>query len=147
MIELQLEEYTRFTNKNGELAAYLYFKRKGGKIKKLYFNPSVTKKIDEYLKVRKETDCTNLFVSNTGNPMSTQSIDMTLKKLARKAGINKNISAHSLRRTVATDMHKQGIDLKSIQTTLGHNNAGTTGIYIQEIEEDTEDLMMDYIVE
>lgn len=146
LINLKLSQYVRYMNKNGEKAAYIIFNRKGGKIKKLYFNPYVTEKIEKYLKVRKQSNYDNLFVSNCGKPMSTQSIDTTIKKLARKAGINKSISAHSLRRTVATDMNKQGIPLKNIQATLGHNDIGTTGLYIQDLDDDNEETMMNYVV-
>lgn len=146
LINLKLNQYVRYTNKNGEKASYLYFVRKGGKIKKLYFNPYVTEKIEDYLKVRKQSEYDNLFISNGGKPMSVQSIDMTIKKLAKRAGITKSISAHSLRRTVATDMNKQGIPLKNIQETLGHSSVSTTGLYIQDLDEDNEDLMMSYEV-
>lgn len=146
LINLKLSKYTRYQNKDGENVSYVYFTRKGGKMQKLYFNAYVTRVVEEYLKVRKDSECDNLFVSNCGKPMSTQSIDRTINKLAKKAGINKKISAHSLRRTVATDMNKQGIPLKGIQLTLGHNSISTTGLYIQNLEEDTEDLMMNYVV-
>lgn len=146
LINLPYSEYTKFYNKNGELSSYIFLTRKGGKKQKIYFNPIVTQKIDEYLEIRKETDCDNLFVSNTGNPMSTQSIDRTIRKIAQKAGIKKPISAHSLRRTAATDMYNQGYDLRTIQNVLGHSNPGTTEKYIREVNDNLEDVMMNYVV-
>lgn len=146
LINLPYSEYTKFYNKNGELSSYVILTRKGGKRQKIYFNPTVTRKIDNYLKVRKDTKCDNLFVSNTGNPMSTQSIDRTIKKIAKKAGIKKDISAHSLRRTAATDMYNHGYDLSTIQSVLGHSNPGTTERYIREVNDNLEDIMMDYVV-
>ena len=146
LINLPYSEYTRFYNKNGELSSYAVLTRKGGKKQKIYFNPTVTKKIDDYLKIRKETEYDNLFVSNTGKPMSTQSIDRTIRKIAKKAGIQKRVSAHSLRRTAATDMYNNGYDLRTIQNVLGHSNPATTERYIREVTDNLEDVMMDYVV-
>lgn len=145
LINLELDKYTRYVNKNGENASYIYCNRKGGKIKKIYFNPYVTEKIEEYLKVRKNGECNKLFVSNGGNQMSNVSIYRTIKKLANRANIDKQISAHSLRRTVATDMSAKGVSLREIQATLSHSSIATTAMYIQNLT-DNEDLMMDYVI-
>lgn len=146
LINLDLNKYVRYTNKNGEKSSYIIFTRKGGKKQTLYFNPYVTEAIENYLPHRKQSKYSNLFISNSGKPMTTVCIDRTIKKIARKANINKNISAHSFRRTVATDMHKEGIDLLTIQQTLGHSNPNTTQLYIQDTENDMENVMMNYIV-
>lgn len=145
LINLELNKYTRYVNKNGDNASYIYCNRKGGKISKIYFNPYVTEKIEQYLEVRKETDCEFLFVSNCGNQMTNVSIFRTIKKIAERAGIDRPISAHSLRRTVATNMSERGISLREIQATLSHSSIATTAIYIQNLK-DNEELMMNYVI-
>ena len=66
--------------------------------------------------------------------MSTQSIDRTIHKIQKRAGITKDISAHSLRRTAATTMYKMGFGIKEIQDVLGHSSSGTTDIYLKGLD-------------
>lgn len=146
LINLDLSKYNRYTNKDGEKAAFIYFIRKGGYKRQLFLNPYVTEKIERYLKVRKESEYTNLFISYGGKPMTSQSIDRTIRTIAQRAGINKNISAHSFRRSLATDMYQEGKDIAIIQNTLGHSSPNTTELYIQEMASKNEDIMMGYVV-
>ena len=105
-------------------------------MKKVDLNDATRIAIDTYLLVRKKTNCPNLFVSNNGKPMATNSIDRTINKLALRAGItDKKISAHSLRRTVATDMYKRGEDILTIKNVLGHHKISTTELYIKDTNE------------
>lgn len=134
VIGLELNKYEKFPNEHGEICSHILVHRKGGKLQVVEFNPYVTEKIDNYIKERKVTDCKNLFVSNNGQPMSTQSIDRTIHKIQKRAGITKDISAHSLRRTAATTMYKMGFGIKEIQDVLGHSSSGTTDIYLKGLD-------------
>lgn len=146
VIGLELENYKHFINENNENCSNILAKRKGGKLQIIEFNPYVTKLIDNYLKIRKKTDCPNLFVSNAGNPMSVQSIDRTIHKLAKRAGINKNVSAHSLRRSAATAMYGAGFDIKEIQSVLGHSSSGTTDIYLKGLENRANHVFQNFVI-
>lgn len=119
------------------------FRDKGGKIRKIQINDLTKTTIDSYLLYRQRTverthtKFTNLFLSDGGKPMATSSIDRTINKLAKKANIiNKKISAHSLRRTVATDMHNRGEDILTIKNVLGHAFISTTQLYIKDNQTD-----------
>ena len=74
-----------------------------------------------------------LFVSSVdgsqATPLSRQSLWGLIKKLIVKAQINKNISPHSLRHSLATHLLKNGADLRSLQLLLGHENLATVQIY------------------
>lgn len=147
LINLKLDTFNLFKDENGEEVSTIIATRKGGKIQEIYFNSFVTKCIVDYIKkCRKETDLDYLFVSNTGNKMSIQSIDTTIKKLKNRAGISKPISAHSLRRSAATNMYNHGFSIDEIQDVLGHSNPGTTQIYLKEIQDKSRNVFRNYKV-
>jgi len=70
-----------------------------------------------------------LFLNLRGHPLSRVYIFQMVKDLARKAGIQKNISPHTFRHSFATHLMEGGADLRAIQQMLGHESIQTTEIY------------------
>ncbi len=70
-----------------------------------------------------------VFLNNQGTAISRQSFFLFLKDLTKKAGINKEISPHTLRHSFATHLLEAGTDLRLIQEMLGHEDISTTQVY------------------
>lgn len=64
-----------------------------------------------------------------GHPISTKAIWHMMRKLARRAGIKKRISPHTLRHCFATHLLEEGTDLRTIQHLLGHRSIRSTVRY------------------
>jgi integrase/recombinase XerD len=84
-----------------------------------------------YLKVRPETQVSvkTVFVSNRKRQMSTVQCWRLVINAARRAGINRSISPHSLRHSFASHLVQNGADLRAVQEMLGHSSISTTQIY------------------
>lgn len=106
---------------------------KGNKERIIYFGSACRKAIDAYLVIRNKlvlTDNRALFGSRNGNRISVDAVHALVKKALLKAGLDQTqFSAHKLRHTAATMMLSGGVDVKTVQEVLGHENLNTTQIY------------------
>jgi len=85
----------------------------------------------EYLKARTrfETENPALFLNASGERLSTQGISNVIAQLRQQAGIERHITPHMLRHTVATPLLLNGVDIRVAQEFLGHASIATTQRY------------------
>ena len=106
---------------------------KGNKERFVYFGTPCRKAIDAYLSQRNKkvlTDNRALFGSRNGNRISVTAVHRLVEKALKQAGLDATqFSAHKLRHTAATMMLSGGVDVKTVQEVLGHENLNTTQIY------------------
>lgn len=106
---------------------------KGNKERFVYFGSACRKAINAYMVERNKkilTDNRALFGSRNGNRISVAAVHALVKKALLQAGLDATqFSAHKLRHTAATMMLSGGVDVKTVQEVLGHENLNTTQIY------------------
>ncbi|MBU0667423.1 MAG: site-specific tyrosine recombinase/integron integrase [Nanoarchaeota archaeon] len=98
---------------------------KGAKDRLVILSDLVVKDIYKYLKNRSED---LLFNGRNGN-LSTRNVQKIVSLAAKRAGISKVVTPHTLRHSFATHLLENGTDIRVIQDLLGHANLQTTQIY------------------
>jgi integrase/recombinase XerD len=84
---------------------------------------------DRPLLVLRKPQTAAIFVSKSGNPMSRMGLWQVVKRHAQAAGLQVNVSPHTLRHSFATHLLAGGADLRAVQEMLGHASIATTQIY------------------
>lgn len=106
---------------------------KGSKERVVYLNEAAAKALNDWLLVRKNIaaiDKNAVFLSSRRKRMSVDAVQVMVKKTLLKAGLDPNqYSPHKLRHTAATLMLQNGVDVRTLQEVLGHENLNTTQIY------------------
>lgn len=114
---------------------YIRIRGKGNKERLVPLGAITTAKLQLYLREvlphRKESPSQTdyLFLNRFGRKLSRVMVFLVLRDLAERAGIQKDISPHSLRHSFATHLVEGGADLRAVQAMLGHESITTTEIY------------------
>ncbi|MEY4722527.1 MAG: putative Tyrosine recombinase xerD, partial [Candidatus Parcubacteria bacterium] len=122
MINLQREEFT--------------VRGKGDKPRVVFMSGQARHWVSAYLQRRRDMS-PYVFVSHDragkgrdyDGGLTPRSVQRIVEGYAREAGITKRITPHTVRHTFATDLLRNGADIRSVQTMLGHSSITTTQIY------------------
>ncbi|MEX1123877.1 MAG: site-specific tyrosine recombinase/integron integrase [Patescibacteria group bacterium] len=118
--------------KTGEFS----IKGKGGKVRPVFLADQAIAELGQYLNHRRDSNPI-LFIRHQKNseldqvakPLTARSIQRLLKHYGAIAGIVKPLTPHKLRHSFATELLRNGADLRSVQELLGHSSITTTQVY------------------
>ncbi|MBR2667225.1 MAG: tyrosine recombinase XerC [Oscillospiraceae bacterium] len=106
---------------------------KGGKERIVFLNDACTAALDDYIAERSAMtliDENALFVTRRRTRITVSAVHKLVKKHLLAAGLDaEHLSSHKLRHTAATLMLQNGVDVRTLQEVLGHENLNTTQIY------------------
>lgn len=112
---------------------------KGEKLRIVFLSPEARKATLSYIASRTDMD-EALFVQagpqavkreekNESLRLTPRSVERLVKQIAIESGISKKVTPHTIRHSFATDLLRNGADIRSVQMMLGHSNIATTQIY------------------
>jgi site-specific recombinase XerD len=104
---------------------------KGNKQRTAFFNAATHDALQAYLRVRPACKDGALFVSRQNRRLSYQQAGKVFAAYVKLSGLEGKITPHTMRHSVATHLHKNGVDLMTIKEFLGHESVQTTQIYAQ----------------
>lgn len=106
---------------------------KGNKERVLFLNEACRQALDDWLEERSRcaaADPNALFITRKHTRMTKDAVHYMVKQRLKKAGLDSSLySSHKLRHTAATLMLQNGVDVRTLQEVLGHENLNTTQIY------------------
>jgi len=134
LIALQLSDFDR---EQKELTIH----GKGSRERVIPLEKKALQALKLYLDLRPESLDTHVFLNNKGGGFSIRGVRKMVDKYMKKAGIDKQISYHGLRRTCLTNKAARNMNAFAIQKLAGHSRMETTKIYVMLGTEDLRPLM------
>ncbi len=130
---IRISELCTISYQNVDLQNRLILvKGKGSKERYIHIcDHHVTAVLDQYYSEHQKEICScgYFFVNNIGNCLSDQSVREMINKYCRIAGIRQHITPHMFRHSFATLLLEEDVDIRYIQTMLGHSSINVTEIY------------------
>lgn len=102
---------------------------KGAKARYGVLSPRLLPVLEAYTEAARPTDW--LFPgAKDGQPITSNGVAKACDRAAKRAGLRKHVTPHTLRHSFATHLLEAGTDLRSIQLLLGHRSIRTTTVYL-----------------
>lgn len=131
---LRVSEICKLNRYNNLDQEEISIRGKGNKVRVVFLSDKAKKSLKKYLEARTDAE-EALFISLTKknkviDRITPRSIQRMVDRMAKKAGIISNrVTPHQLRHQFATDLLRNGADLRAVQELLGHSDISTTQIY------------------
>jgi integrase/recombinase XerD len=109
---------------------------KSGKAQTRGFHPSADDALARWIDVRKARRVANsasLFCTLTGGPVSAEYVRGMLRRMAKRAGIDKRVTPHTFRHTFAAELEAAGMPVTTISKLLGHSSVAVTARYLDHL--------------
>lgn len=120
---------------------------KGGKVRPVFLTDVAKDDLADYLESRRDSNpylfirhYRNPILENNKRPVTARSVQRSFVTYAKLAGVTKPISPHKLRHSFATDLLRNGADLRSVQALLGHSSITTTQVYTHITDKSLKDI-------
>ena len=129
---LRCSELVNLTLKDVHFKTKLLYVREGKNKKRrvVPMNQIVAKNLKNYLKKERKPSKQVAFILNAyGNPMRGDSLNKALKKILGRTTIQKEITLHCLRHSIATHLLENGLSVEFVRDFLGHKHLESTQIY------------------
>jgi len=108
----------------------VYVRRgKGSKDRVVPTSSRLAKVLETYLRWYRHDGKTAYFFTTRSGRICTSYVTKCIKEAAQKAGIQKKVSAHTLRHSFATALYRKGVGILEISVLLGHESVETTQVY------------------
>ncbi len=124
-LDLTKDEFT--IRGKGEKLRIVFLSNEAKNALKNYLNNRTD--MDEALFIQEGPSVVKLEEQNISLRLTPRSVERFVKRIAIEAGISKNVTPHTIRHSFATDLLRNGADIRSVQMMLGHSNISTTQIY------------------
>ncbi len=113
----------------------LHFRTKGAEDHIVSVPRALAESVIEFARfVGIQSDTENVFLFKNTKESAEKKIGRELIRLCKLAGIEKDVTPHVLRATVATSLHEKGVPIVHIQRLLNHKDISTTAVYIRNLE-------------
>jgi integrase/recombinase XerD len=132
---LRVSELIGLTVLNVHLeSGYLRTLGKGAKERLVPIGGKAIEAVREYLsdsrpQMLRGANLPHLFLNFRGRPLTRQGFWKIIRQYGNTAGINKEITPHTIRHSFASHLLEGGADLRAVQVMLGHEDISTTQIY------------------
>lgn len=140
LINLRMGSFIYHTEKHKQkLKAYVKILGKGNKERMVMVHPEVLPYLEEWVKVRPESDHDCFFTTKEGKPLSVKAVRYLIQKHGKAAGIpDDKLHPHSFRHTFCMNLARVEVPLHIIQELTGHKTLNTLKIYLKVTQEETD---------
>jgi integrase/recombinase XerC len=120
---------------------------KGEKTRTVPIHPKLREALTAWLAERPAAEENALFLTRLGSRPTSEAVDDVIAAITRAAGLDEEITAHTLRHTFGTTMVRDGVDIVQVAQLMGHSRLETTRRYSAPSDEDLEKAIMTLAVD